>query len=159
VPANEPLLAALYLSPATRSGLVQRANLASLRRAARAEVLAAVPGGGPAVASGRVYAGARDAFGALETLLEGCGGVWFGGEEGGGDRRGAEQPGEMDAAVFAYTHLILGGGGVSWVDGRLRVALEEFPLLVGHRTRLAERLWNQDGRAAGVDDSVVWEKV
>ncbi|KLU86431.1 hypothetical protein MAPG_05444 [Magnaporthiopsis poae ATCC 64411] len=59
----------------------------------------------------------------------------------------------FDAAVFAYTHLLLPGSGLEWADRRLCEAVEAFPALVRHRNRMLARLWDEDG-AVGE-----WEKV
>ena len=67
----------------------------------------------PAETDDGLYAEAGAALDALATLLAGSGTGWF---------FGNESPGEFDAAVFAYTQLLLGPpeeGGLGWADSRL----------------------------------------
>lgn len=134
-PANTALLSRLYVDPTSTSAAVRAALLHQLRRAAEAEILrsATTGGGSPDVEAGELYARAREAFAALATLLESSGGYWFSGSAG---------PGLFDAAVFAYTHLLL-DEGMGWPDGTVSVILGEFPSLVQHRERLFERCWGE----------------
>lgn len=124
-PANEPLLRRLYISPVSRTSLVQRALLAQLRAAARAEIakgpdaptttgawalegnlgdlLTWALSGRTVLDPEKIYADARRAMEALETLLaqNTDGHAWF---------FGAARPSLFDAHVFSYTHLILDDG-------------------------------------------------
>lgn len=71
-----------------------------------------------------VYADADAAWAALEEILGGD--EWF---------FGAQAPGLVDAAVFAYTHLVLGvrwDGAEAGVVTRLRAC----KALVGHEKRV-----------------------
>ncbi|KAL8357638.1 hypothetical protein RB601_009203 [Gaeumannomyces tritici] len=156
-PANAPLAARLYLAPASRHPLVRSALRAKLRAAAAAE-LASTRNGVDPPPEAELYADARAALAALaqqllppetETEVEEEGSRtpssgWF---------FGAAAPGMFDAAVFAYTHLLLPGSGLEWVDRRLPEVVEAFPALVAHRARMLARLWDEEG-AAGE-----WEKV
>lgn len=73
-----------------------------------------------------VYSDAEDAFDALESLLGRE--EWF---------FGKKEAGLFDAAVFAYTHLLLEEEqGQGWQDGRLRRLLQDRPGLVRHRKRV-----------------------
>ncbi|KAL8392251.1 hypothetical protein RB595_002446 [Gaeumannomyces hyphopodioides] len=153
-PANAPLAARLYLALASRHPLVRSTLRAQLRAAAAAELASARNGVDPPPAA-ELYAEARAALAALAQLLPpppetetetegGSPSGWF---------FGAAAPGMFDAAVFAYTHLLLPGSGLEWVDRRLPEAVEAFPALVAHRARMLARLWDEDGAAGD------WEKV
>jgi len=76
-----------------------------------------------------LYREAREAFGALETLLGDD--AWF---------FGSEMPGLFDANVFSYTYLIL-DDGLAWENRRLGDILREFPRLVDHKNRIFQRCW------------------
>ncbi|EHA55657.1 hypothetical protein MGG_07244 [Pyricularia oryzae 70-15] len=147
-PANTQLLTSLYLSPASRSPLAQRALHAQLRAAAHAE-LAASHNGVDCPAPETLRADAARAFASLGAeLLAGSGREWF---------TGAAGPGLLDAAVFAYTHLLL---ALPWGDRSLAEALAaEAPALVDHRDRMLERLWGGGGGAEDCGASVEWEKI
>ncbi|KAI0470736.1 hypothetical protein GGR56DRAFT_143302 [Xylariaceae sp. FL0804] len=126
-PANAALLARLYLKPASSSRVVRKVQRHQLRRAAEAEILRL--SGRPAVDPALLYRGAEEAFGALESLLGE--GPWF---------FDSSKPVLFDAAVFAYTHLIL-DEGLEWGDRRLADILNKFPGLVSHRNRIFQRCW------------------
>ncbi|KAI6342463.1 hypothetical protein MCOR25_011179 [Pyricularia grisea] len=149
-PANTELLTSLYLSPASRSTLAQRALHAQLRAAAHAE-LAASHNGVDSPSASTLRADAARAFASLGAELSGR--KWFAGPAG---------PGLLDAAVFAYTHLLL---ALPWGDRSLAEALAaEAPALVDHRDRMLERLWGGGGGSGGGGSedcgaSVEWEKV
>ncbi|TLD21494.1 hypothetical protein PspLS_09119 [Pyricularia sp. CBS 133598] len=152
-PANAQLLTSLYLSPASRSPLAQRALRAQLRAAAHAE-LAASHNGVDCSSAETLRADAARAFASLGAeLLNSSGGgrsKWFAGPGG---------PGLLDATVFAYTHLLL---ALPWGDRSLAEALEaDAPALVDHRDRMLERLWSGGGGGVAEDcgASVEWEKV
>lgn len=70
--------------------------------------------------------GAEDAFASLSTLLGGD--QWFFAQQA---------PGLFDAAVFAYTHLLL-DDEMGWQENRLGEGLQKFENLVQHRNRIAE---------------------
>ncbi|KAH7025868.1 uncharacterized protein B0I36DRAFT_365519 [Microdochium trichocladiopsis] len=180
-PANTELLRHWYIQPTSSAAVVQTTTLYQLRAAAEAEILKSSGGGGggggassgdilrviysqasrsvgPADSkkeSNKLYEDARRAFGALATCLEeqqsaGGGG---GGAGGGGWFFGAEAPGVFDAAVFAYTHLILldpaaavasSGCEAGWGDRTLADIVREFPALVRHRDRVYERCWGSN---------------
>ncbi|KAJ9156490.1 hypothetical protein NKR23_g1341 [Pleurostoma richardsiae] len=147
-PSHADLLARLYARPASRSRPVQAALLHQLRRAAAAEIAKAdvAPSGSGgaavAVAEEQLYARAGEALAALEALLGDGGAEWF---------FGSAAPTLFDAAVFAYTHLLLGGAGVEWgQDGsgggsRLRAMVRDLPGLVAHRERIWARYWTDLG--------------
>ncbi|KAG8158406.1 hypothetical protein KVR01_011528 [Diaporthe batatas] len=153
-PPNEPLLRRWYVDPASRSQLVRDALLRRVRAVAREEVAksaegtASVDGGkgggrwsisgnvgdllswalagsSPAVDPARIYADARRALGALETLLyAGAEGEADNKEPGGGGSSssgwffGAPHPTLFDTAVFSYIYLILNGARASSGGGR-----------------------------------------
>ncbi|KXJ87626.1 hypothetical protein Micbo1qcDRAFT_167162 [Microdochium bolleyi] len=158
-PRNTDLLRHWYIRPASNSAAVQTATLYQLRAAAEAEITRSSPhntlraiyhgasatlAGGSAERKGhKLFEDAREAFSAMATCLdENQGGAdgWF---------FGAEAPGVFDAAVFAYTYLILldkdgdggGDGGPGWGDGTLAEIVREFPSLVRHRDRVYRRCW------------------
>ena len=78
-----------------------------------------------------MFAGAEAAFEALETLLGE--GEWF---------FGARGPGMLDAAVFAYTHLILD------LHVGLEGVLERFDGLVRHRGRILMRYFHSSKKSS-----------
>ena len=145
---NAALLSRLYAAPATASPAVRAVLLHQLRRAAEAEVRKLQPSNSAAAA---LYAGAREAFAALEAALVGEDDEEEDENEKGGAGRwffGAKDPGLFDAAVFSYTHLLLppagdgggsGGGGLAWGDCALGEVLREFPALVRHRDAVLRR--------------------
>lgn len=71
-----------------------------------------------------LYSEANNAFGALSTLLGED--IFF---------FGSTNPGLFDAAVFAYTHLLL-EERMGWKETRMRKGLEKHENLVGHRQRI-----------------------
>ncbi|GJC79363.1 metaxin-1 [Colletotrichum liriopes] len=134
-PDNAPLLARLYIHPASNNPLVRLTLTHQVRSAAEAEVLKSTRAA--AVDPKRVYADARATFEALAALLDenGSGGDgWFFGCEG---------PTLFDASVFAYTHLLL-DEEFGWADRALPDILAGFPGLVRHRERLLERCFPDD---------------
>lgn len=130
-PANAQLLARLYVNPTSANGIVRASTVFQLRRAAEAEILQSV--GAPRADAAAVYKDAEQAFEALETALGS--GPWFFGNSG---------PGLFDAAVFAYTHLLL-DESLGWTDARLSGSLRRFPKLVEHRNQLLDRCWPENG--------------
>lgn len=95
-----------------------------------------------------IYADARRAFGALETLLLEGEGRWF---------FGTESPGLFDAEVFSYTHLILSDAyfaqeeEVGWRDGTLRGILRDgCPALVAHAERMLAVYWPEHRVEKGI---------
>ena len=110
-----------YIHPQTSSSAVRQALAYQLRAAARAEVHRV--GGSTAPAS--IVAGARGAFEALEALLGKD--EWFFGQR---------EPGLLDAAVFAFTHLIL-----ELHVGRLEAILRDCEGLVRHQQRIQARFF------------------
>ncbi|KAK1770875.1 hypothetical protein QBC33DRAFT_597384 [Phialemonium atrogriseum] len=131
-PSNTPLLRTLYAHPATTSTPIQSLLLHHLRRAAAAEL--------PSHHQDRpddLYSEAASALSALAALLADSGTGWF---------FGRAAPGEFDAAVFAYTQLLL-GGGLAWVDRRLADLARDAGEgeLVGHRGRIWDLYWGEDG--------------
>ncbi|KAF2112951.1 hypothetical protein BDV96DRAFT_579471 [Lophiotrema nucula] len=123
--ANSTTLAEpLYILRTSSNPLVRLAIAHELRRAASAELLkfSAV------INEDQLYEDAEDAFVALEMLL--------------GDKQwffAADKPGLFDAAVFAYTHLLLDDGlGKGWIDVRLHDAVLQRQRLVEHRERILQ---------------------
>lgn len=201
-PANEPLLRRWYVDPCTRSGLVRDALLRRVRAVAREEVAKSTEatttttgtsGGGGWKLSGnigdllswalagtatidpdRIYADARRALDALETLL-------YAGPEEEADQPpgrdssgwffGAPHPTLFDAAVFSYIYLILHGARVSsdgsavggegvekqtgetWGDDTLRRIVLKCPRLVAHARRILDSYWGDldDGEWVSLD--------
>jgi metaxin len=185
-PPNEPLLRRWYVDPTSRSQLVRDALLRRVRAVAREEVAKSAEGtstatagngegwklsgnvgdllswalaGTPAIDPDRIYADARRALAALETLL-------YPGAEGEADQQqpggggwffGAPNPTLFDTAVFSYVYLILNGarassdgsgGGVegkkdgeTWGDDTLRRIVLECPRLVAHTRRILDLCW------------------
>lgn len=186
-PANEALLRRWYVDPASRSQLVRDALLRRVRAVAREEVAKSAEGtttpttgwkisgnvgellswalaGTQAIDPDRIYADARRALAALETLLyPGAEGEADAQQPGGGGWFfGAPNPTLFDAAVFSYVYLILngarassdgssgaeGGGeggqqhaGETWGDDTLRRIVLECPRLVAHARRILDLCW------------------
>lgn len=164
-PANTDLLRHWYILPTSNSSVVQTATLYQLRAAAEAEIIKSAGGGVQSTlqavynqasrstgqrdtdkkGSNKIYIEARGAFAALAACLEETAteSGWF---------FGTEAPGVFDAAVFAYTYLILldpaaspadvdGASEVGWGGSTLANIVREFPALVRHRDRVYERCW------------------
>ncbi|KAI1129162.1 hypothetical protein F5Y10DRAFT_276987 [Nemania abortiva] len=129
-PANAGLLANLYITPTTTSGLVRATVAYQLRHAAEREILRST--GKPAVDPAALYRGAKEAFSALDAVLGDE--TWF---------FGNEVPGLFDATVFSYTYLIL-DNGLAWKNRQLNDILQEFPRLVSHRNRIFQRCWGAE---------------
>ncbi|GME37945.1 hypothetical protein GTA08_BOTSDO03800 [Neofusicoccum parvum] len=128
----DAVAAPLYPDRASTHAVVRAAVARQLRAAARAELLkhAAV------VDAETVYAEAEDGLRALESAL-------------GADRWffGAHRPGLFDAAVFAYTHLLLApdlGGAGGWAKSRLGDAVRARQRLVRHQERVFEAYFQQE---------------
>jgi len=67
----------------------------------------------------------------LRDVLEASGTEWFFGEKG---------PTVFDAAVFAYTNVLL-DERLAWGDARLTEVVRAFEALVAHRERILGRYW------------------
>ncbi|KAK8069578.1 hypothetical protein PG994_006194 [Apiospora phragmitis] len=119
-PGNSSLLSQLYVEPCSASMVVRTTILHKLRRAAEAE-------SAPYGSIYRCGAGFRGTLAALGPD------EWF---------FGSSQPGLFDAAVFAYTHLLL-EDSLEWIDTRLQDSLLKYPALVEHRKKLFSRCWGQ----------------
>ncbi len=128
-PTNDPLLATLYL-PA--SPLLRPAARHALHAAATSEILKTTRRTNSGIDAEQILEDARAGFAALSALLGDD--EWF---------FGAEGPGLLDADVFAYTHLLL-GGGVKWRDAVLGECLAEFANLVAHERRLYFLGWGKE---------------
>ncbi|KAI4860200.1 hypothetical protein F4820DRAFT_120783 [Hypoxylon rubiginosum] len=124
---NSDFLSQLYITPISASHVVRTATLYQLRHAAEAEILKSI--GTPVVDSAALYKGARDAFGALSSVLGSQ--DWF---------FESPSPGLFDAALFSYTHLLL-DSSLAWQDRTLADIVKEFPNLVQHRDRILQRCW------------------
>ncbi|KAK8084868.1 hypothetical protein PG997_006139 [Apiospora hydei] len=129
-PGNYALLSKLYVEPCSSSMVVRTTIMHKLRRAAETEVLQSI--GAPRVPPTALYIGAEQAFEALSAALGSD--EWF---------FGSSRPGLFDAAVFAYTHLLL-DDKLGWIDTRLRDSLLKFPALLEHRKKLFSRCWGRE---------------
>jgi metaxin len=126
-PANSQLLSELYIAPVSATGLVQMTVRYQVQRAAEAEILQSV--GMVKVDPEVLYRDAEQAFDALAAALGS--GDWFFGNSG---------PGLFDAALFAYTHLLL-DESLPWADTRLGDSLRKFQNLVDHRDSILAKCW------------------
>ncbi|KAM3503058.1 hypothetical protein MY11210_008857 [Beauveria gryllotalpidicola] len=124
--ANDALLTALYLPS---SALLRPAQRHTLRTAATTEILVATRHKTGGIDVKQLLRAAEEAFAALAALLGEA--EWF---------LGAERPGVLDAELFAYTHLLV-GGQLTWGDEELVSRLTTFGNLVRHADRLYERYW------------------
>ncbi|OQO09906.1 hypothetical protein B0A48_04260 [Cryoendolithus antarcticus] len=119
-PANAALVHKLYVAPCSSNPLVQASTSYSLRQAAEAELAKSSYSG--AISEMDIFSDAEDAFAALSGLLGSA--MWF-----------FEAPSMLDAALFAYTHLIL-EEGMAWGDNKLGDMMEKHKFLVAHRDRV-----------------------
>ncbi|KAF7522668.1 hypothetical protein G7054_g12059 [Neopestalotiopsis clavispora] len=126
-PANSQLLSELYIAPVSATGLVQMTVRYQVQRAAEAEILQSV--GMVKVDPEVLYRDAEQAFDALAAALGS--GDWF---------FGNSRPGLFDAALFAYTHLLL-DESLPWADTRLGDSLRKFHNLVEHRDSILAKCW------------------
>ena len=129
--------------------------LHSLRRAAEAEILKST--NMAVIDAASIYQAAGEAAEALSAALGED--DWFFEQETddvendnrqahGGEVKGEEKewekidglPSLFDAAVFAYTHLLL-DPSMEWLDKRLVKAVARQPALVKHRDRVYRRCW------------------
>ncbi|KAH8194261.1 hypothetical protein TruAng_011569 [Truncatella angustata] len=124
---NSRLLSQLYVEPISSSILVQTTVRYQLRNAAEAEILQSV--GTTRVDPTTIFRDAEQAFDALAAALGS--GDWFFGNPG---------PGLFDAALFAYTHLLL-DESLPWADTRLTDSLKRYQPLVDHRNRILNICW------------------
>ncbi|KAH8881613.1 hypothetical protein GQ53DRAFT_496258 [Thozetella sp. PMI_491] len=133
-PASTELLRQLYITPTSSAFPIQVALLRQLRRAAEAEILKSTPGAAT-IDAGQLYAEARDALAALETLLQSSRSQWF---------WDAEAPTLFDASVFAYMGLLMPGGRHSlWPDENAKpVGLKEASAGAEKLCEHQRRLWN-----------------
>ncbi|CAK7223109.1 hypothetical protein SCUCBS95973_005066 [Sporothrix curviconia] len=167
------IAARLYAHAASSSSLVRAALASQLRAAAAAEVWGSqqqdVSSSATPAGTAQIYRDAEAALSALATIL-------------GGDDYffGSTEPTLFDAAVFAYTHLLLeedgnGGGNCDtacrfrWQNRVLPDMVRAQPQLVQHRNRIVAKYWAREGahgnrktskkQTGGVADSVAWVKV
>ena len=127
----------LYITPCTTSPPVQAALSHTLRKAAYVEIVKPSPTGSNYIDPDELFVNARKAFEALETLLGDD--TWF---------WGAKEAGEMDAEVWAYTYVILGGhdeAPLGWGDWRLGEELRKSSGLVRHAERCLEAFRGRRG--------------
>jgi metaxin len=141
-----PLLRRLYVDRASSSGAVRATLLRQLRRAAAEQialssaqvVVSSAPPGAHAIDVRAVCDEAREALAALAGLLRESSTGWF---------FDGERPGEFDAAVFSYTHLMMEWMG-PWSDKKawmttLGQMVEEAGegRLAEHRDRMLRLVW------------------
>jgi len=101
----------LYVDTVSTNTLVRATTAYQLQRAALEELRKT----NSSVDAGEILADGKEAFAALSTVLGGD--EWF---------FGREEMGLFDAAVFAYTCLLLDRtGGLEWVDNGLGDAVRE----------------------------------
>ncbi|KAJ9665703.1 hypothetical protein H2201_004187 [Coniosporium apollinis] len=120
----------LYINPTTSNPLVRHAQAHELHNAAAAELLkqAAV------IDAETLYREAEEAFEALDALLGDN--EWF---------FDADRPGLFDAAVFAYTHLLLDEElGEGWRERRLCDAVRQCSGLVKHQEQILEQYFSKE---------------
>ncbi|KXX73881.1 Metaxin-1 [Madurella mycetomatis] len=150
-PTYAPLLHRLYIAPASSSRGVQATLAWQLRKAAAEQIVSSSGSGkiisragvtsADAVDEEGVYAAAEEALAALAGLLaeskdaKGVEEGWF---------FGAEGPTWFDAAVFSYTHLMMGfmdgeREGVRALGAMVRAA--RTGELARHRRRMLEAAW------------------
>ncbi|KAL9592304.1 MAG: hypothetical protein Q9179_006854 [Wetmoreana sp. 5 TL-2023] len=132
VPANFNAVARrLYIEPSTSSSPVRYALSNTLQAAALAEILRSSTS--PVVDIDALYRESDNAFSAVSELLGDN--DWFFGED---------MPGLLDAAVFAYTHLLLDElMGWKTAEEKLGEGLREgrWKNLVEHRRRIYEKCY------------------
>ncbi|KAK7537919.1 hypothetical protein IWX49DRAFT_618467 [Phyllosticta citricarpa] len=118
----------LYIESTSINAFVRASIAHDLRLAAERELLKH----GAVIDAEAIYTEAEDAFRALETVLGAD--QWF---------FGARRPGLVDAAVFAYTHLLLLQDlGTGWKESRLGNAVRARQKLVRHQERIFEAFFN-----------------
>ena len=125
-PANGTLVSRLYVTPNSTNPLVNVVTATQLRRAAEEEIRKS-NALGVGISEAEIMLEGRDSLRALESVLGE--GKWF---------FGAEEPGLFDAAVFAYTWLIL-DGDLGWAWNALGEELRSCDGLVRHRESMAKR--------------------
>ncbi|TKX23306.1 hypothetical protein C1H76_4373 [Elsinoe australis] len=123
-PQNKGLLEKLYTAPFSEAGVVRYATEVQLRKAAEEEVRKSNAVG--QIGEEEVMREGEEALDALEELLGSE--QWF---------FGVKEPGLFDAAVFAYTHLLLEEWGWGW--NALGGVLKGKKGLVKHRRRVWKR--------------------
>ena len=140
-PSNEAVIHRLYIRPCSSNPLVQTTIGSQLRAAAQSEIIKASvqSGSRQRIDEVQIMRDADEAFEALSTLLGDS--RWF--FEGATNDENVEgAPSLFDAAVFAYTHLILddakgdGGNIMNWTANPLGTGLRGHENLVSHRNRL-----------------------
>lgn len=116
-----------YLNRASSSPFVRLSSAYELQTAAAAEIRKY----STVTDAEGIYSDAKDAIDALETLLGQE--EWF---------FGKTEAGLFDAAVFAYTQLLLDDEqDIVWKDERLRSLVLNKPGLVQHQKRIYEKCY------------------
>jgi len=138
----------LYIQPATASPVVQASLRHTLTAAAREQVLLAASSPAATLDVDDVYARAAAAFEAFALVLA---------PEAGGEARPAAAddwllggdgwggPTLLDAALFAYTHLLL-DEAMGWRDRRLARCVARWEVLGRHRERVLRAYWEEGCR-------------
>ncbi|OQO06693.1 hypothetical protein B0A48_08480 [Cryoendolithus antarcticus] len=121
-PENAKVVHKLYVAPCSTNPLVQASISYNLRQAAETELAKSSYSG--TISETNIFSDAEDAFAALDSLLGST--EWY-----------FEAPSMLDAALFAYTHLIL-DEGMAWGDNKLGALLGKQNSLVAHRERILD---------------------
>ena len=139
------ITAPLYVDPCSTSNLVRLSISWPLRAAALAEVTASLSGSTPRIDVEALYSDMEEAFGALNIFLGRRN--WFDGH-GDAESLRPDTPGELDALVFAYTHVILAlleerlpATGLGPGARRLVDAVRSQAGVVQHRDRIMDRYY------------------
>jgi len=123
----EPSVTTLSILYSTSVPIINLFESAMQQKSARAQLEKSRPGG--IISGDDIYADADAAFESLATILGND--EWF---------FGTKDPGQVDAAVFGYTHLIL---TTEWDPKRaqLRQSLKKHLVLIRHQERIQQRYY------------------
>lgn len=139
-PRNRHIVERLYLKPTSSSWAVQKSIEHTLLTAVQEQLILATPRARIDVDD--IYARARQSLESFALVLQdeekevGEGNAWV----LGGDGKGG--PTLIDAALFAYTHLLL-DESMGWKDKRLVISVHRWPVLVRHRDRILKEFYGE----------------